>query len=167
MTRRVKTLYRTAAAVGMGAVLLTGTAGAADGGRPFRLMLSGANEFNAAGVPINPHGDADRGSIELRLNPGQEEVCWSVGEITLSSGDSLPSVAHIHEAPAGVAGPVVIDLFGGAAAVPAPTSYPTGTHCVPAERDELLDVIRDPSAYYVNLHNVPHGGGVMRGQLSR
>jgi hypothetical protein len=151
------------AAVGIGTVLLTSAAEA--GGRPYDLALSGANEFNAAGAPINIHGDADRGTIKLTMNPGREEVCWSVGSITLTAGDALPHVAHIHQAGAGVAGPVVIDLFGGSAPVPAPTSYPTGTTCVPADRAEILDIFHNASDYYVNLHNVPHGGGVMRAQL--
>lgn len=161
-TKRTRVL---GTAVGMavaGVALAAGTAGADDGGRPYRLDLSGANEFNASGAPINPHGDADSGSIELRLNPGQEEVCWTVGDITLSAGDSLPTAAHIHVAPAGLAGPVVIPLFGGATA---PTAYPTGTTCVPADRELLVTILHDPSAYYVNLHNSPHGGGVMRAQL--
>jgi hypothetical protein len=154
------------AAASLATALAAGAAGADGGGRPFRLAMSGAEEFNAAGAPINPHGDADRGTIELRLNPGQQEVCWTVGALTLTSGEALPHVAHIHRAGPGVAGGVVIDLFGTAATGPAPTSYPTGTTCVPAARALLLDILHDPAAYYVNLHNVPHGGGVMRAQLA-
>lgn len=151
-----------AAMAAAGLVLAGGTAAGDDGGRPFRLALSGAAEFNGAGVAINPHGDADHGSIELRLNPGQEEVCWAVGEITMTAGESLPTAAHIHVAPAGFAGPVVIPLFGGSTA---PNAYPTGTHCVPADRELLRTIIRNPEAYYVNLHNSPHPAGVMRAQL--
>jgi hypothetical protein len=154
-----------AAAVAAGLMALGGAAAADDGGVPFRLDMSGANEFNAAGAPINPHGDADSGSIELRVNPGQEEVCWTVGAITLTAGDGLPTAAHINVAPAGFAGPIVIGLFGGNTPHAAPTAYPTGTACVPAERELLLAILHDPAAYYVNLHNVPHGGGVMRAQL--
>jgi hypothetical protein len=145
----------------LGSVLLSGPTVADDGGKTFRLTLSGANEFNAAGAPINPHGDADRGSITLRLNPGQEEVCWSVDELTLTSGEALPHAAHIHLAPAGVAGPVVVDLFAGSA----PASYPTATTCVAAPRAGILAIIRDPDAYYVNLHNAQHPAGVVRAQL--
>jgi CHRD domain len=166
VTTRMRVLGPALAAAALATALLAGTAGADDGGRPFRLALSGAEEFNAPGAPINPHGDADRGTIELRLNPGQEEVCWALGPITLTSGDALPHVAHIHRANPGVAGGVVIDLFGTAATGPAPTSYPTGTTCVPASRELLIAVLHDPAAYYVNLHNVPHGGGVMRAQLA-
>ena len=165
MKGRARVVGAAVAAAMLGSVLLSATTVADDGGKPFRLALSGANEFNAAGVPINPHGDADHGSITLRLNPGQEEVCWSVDELTLTAGDALPHVAHIHLAPAGVAGPVVVDLFGGSAPVPAPTSYPTGTTCVPAPREGIIAIIQDPAAYYVNLHNAQHPGGAVRAQL--
>ena len=164
---RVRTIGSTVVGICIGAVALSAPVAARDGGRPFSIVLSGANEFNAAGTPINPHGDADRGTIELMLNPGQEEVCWSVGPLTLTAGEAVPQLAHIHEAPAGVAGPVVIDLFGGAATAPAPTSYPTDTVCVHADRAEIIEVLQDPSAYYVNLHNAQHLAGVMRGQLGR
>jgi CHRD domain len=163
--RGLRSLALIALALLLTMALSVGTALADDGGRPFRLALSGANEFDAAGVPINPHGDADRGSVVLTINPGQEEVCWSFGAITLTAGDALPHVAHIHRAPAGIAGPVVVDIFGGAASAPAPASYPTGTTCVDGDRDVLTAILRDPGAYYINLHNVQHPGGVMRAQL--
>lgn len=166
--KRMRSWGSVLGAAALVAVMVAGPVAPADakgGGRPFRLALSGAEEFSATGAPINPHGDADRGSIELRLNHGQERVCWEVGAITMTAGEALPHVAHIHRAPAGVAGPVVIDLFGGSAPVPAPTAYPTGQTCVPADRAEIKAIFRDPSAYYVNLHNMQHPGGVMRAQL--
>ncbi len=166
MSGQVRMLAAAVAAAGLGTVLVMGPAGAANGGRPFHVVLSGANEVNAQGLPINPHGDADRGSISLRLNPGQERVCWSAGALTLTQGEALPRVAHIHEAPAGSAGPVVVDLFGTASTVPAPTSYPTGTTCVHADRSLIVDILQDPSAYYVNFHNAQHPPGVVRGQLA-
>ena len=161
MKGRARVIGAAIAAALLGSVLLSGTTTADDGGKTFRLAMSGANEFNAAGAPINPHGDADRGSITLRLNPGQEEVCWSVDELTLTSDEALPHAGHIHLAPAGVAGPVVVDLFHGNA----PASYPTATTCVAAPREGILAIIRDPAAYYVNLHNAQHPAGVVRAQL--
>lgn len=165
MNGRARVIGAAVAAAVLGSVLLSGTTVADDGGKPFQLAMSGAKEFNATGVPINPHGDDDRGSIRLRLNPGQEEVCWSVDELTLTSGEALPHAAHIHLATAGVAGPVVVNLFGGTAPVPAPTSYPTATTCVPASREGIIAIIQDPAAYYVNLHNAQHPAGVVRAQL--
>ena len=151
----------------MAGTLATGAAAGAvgTGGRPFRLALSGANEFNAAGVPSNPHGDADRGSVVLTLNQGQERICWQFGAITLTAGEALPFVGHIHEAPPGVAGPVVVDLFGTASTGPAPTVYPTGTTCVHADADVIKDIRQNPEDYYINVHNTQHPGGVMRAQL--
>jgi hypothetical protein len=156
---------RLAWALGLAALLAIPASALAAGGRSYSLALSGANEFNAAGAPINPHGDSDRGTAVITLNVGREEVCWSFGPITLTTGDALPHVAHIHFGPAGVAGPVVVDLFGGSAPA-APTAYPTGTTCVPAAREVLLAILRNPEAYYINLHNAEHPGGVMRAQFS-
>lgn len=151
--------------VGLATVVPGATAGADDGGRPFILHLSGANEFNAQGVPINPHGDNDRGTGVLRVNHGQGEVCFEFGAITLTAGDALPRDAHIHRAPAGVAGPVVIPLFNPATA---PASYPTESTCVSVEdRGLLKEIIQHPDQFYVNLHNAQHPGGVMRDQLRK
>lgn len=149
-----------ATVIGAGPVGADGT-----GGRPFRLELSGANEFNSAGEPINPHGDADRGSVVLALNQGEERICWQFGPVTLTAGEALPHVAHIHEAPPGFGGPVRVDLFGTTGTGPAPTAYPTGTTCVHADADQIKDIRQNPQDYYVNLHNAQHPGGVMRAQV--
>jgi hypothetical protein len=164
---RIKFVGRALSVVAALGLVVAGSAAAAEGtgGRPFRLALSGANEFNTAGAPINPHGDADRGTVVLTLNQGQERICWEFGAITLTEGEALPRVAHIHEAPPGFGGPVVVDLFGTATTPPAPTAYPTGTTCVHADADVIKDIRQNPESYYVNLHNAQHGGGVMRAQL--
>ncbi|MGH9282163.1 MAG: CHRD domain-containing protein [Acidimicrobiales bacterium] len=156
-------------AVVLGVVTLVPGAGAAadDGGRPFELDLSGANEFNASGVPINPHGDDDRGTGSITINPGLGEVCFEFGALTLTAGDALPNNAHIHRAPAGVAGPVVVPLFGSQGAA-APTSYPTESTCVgDVDRALLIEIIQHPDEFYVNLHNAQHPAGVMRDQLHK
>ena len=90
-------------------------------------------------------------------------VCW---DAALTAGEALPHVAHIHAAAAGVAGRVVIDLFGGAAAVPAPTSYPADTICVRADRAGIIEILQHPSAYSIDLHDAQHPASVMRGQLA-
>lgn len=131
---------------------LTGSAaakpiGGQQGGRPLSTMLVGETE-----VPVT--GDPDgSGTARLTLNPGGEQVCY---EITVS-GIAPATAAHIHEAPAASAGPVVVGLA-------APTNG-VSSGCVPLERSEILDILRNPANYYVNVHNAEYPGGALRGQL--
>src|SRR5947199_194078 len=68
--------------------------------RPITPQLLGANEVPGPGDP-----DAT-GTAHLTINPGQGVVCWS---IDVQNADPI-FAAHIHAAPAGVAGPVVVPL---------------------------------------------------------
>src|SRR4030065_2501385 len=73
---------------------------AGDGGRPFETALSGAAE--APGP-----GDADgSGWAQITLNQGQGRVCFSLAV----TGIAPATAAHIHVAPAGAPGPVVVTL---------------------------------------------------------
>lgn len=128
---------------------LAAAGGAMAGGRPFSTELTGAAERP------NP-GDPDgSGSAWVSLNPGTGEVCYEYSV----TGIATPTAAHIHRGSAAVAGPVVIPL--------PPTSATGGSGCVTATRALILEVIRDPSAFYVNVHNAEFGPGALRGQLSR
>jgi hypothetical protein len=160
--RRVATLA-IGAAIALSATIVGGGGVAAEeGGRPFRQALDGLNE-----VPPATDG-VHMGSVSLTLNQGLGEVCWQFGPITLPATESLPFAGHIHRAPAGANGPIVVPLFPvPEAGVSAPTSYPTGTTCVPASVAIIKEIRHDPAAFYVNLHNSTHPGGVMRGQLSK
>jgi hypothetical protein len=125
---------------------LVGAGIANAGGRPLTATLSGANEV----PPADPDGF---GFAEVTLNQGQGEVCF---HITAENID-LPIVAdHIHRGAAGVNGPVVVNFnaqFDG---------------CTTGVDPELIKEIRqNPENFYVNLHNAPFPGGVIRGQLSK
>ena len=156
-----------AVALGLTSVLLAGAPVSAQdtssrkskphGGRPFRITLSGADE-----VPANAHGNNDRSSAVITLNQGQGQVCWTFGALTLTAGESLPNNAHIHRAPIGVAGPVVVALFGAGSA---PSVYPSPRTCVGASPLLIKEIRQNPSRFYVNLHNATHPSGVVRGQL--
>jgi hypothetical protein len=118
-------------------------------GQPFVTALEGENE-----VPIT--GDLDgTGTATLTLNRGTGEVCWHivVADITLPA-----SAAHIHEAPVGVPGPVVVTLG-------APDASGVSTGCTTADRALVKDIAKNPSDYYVNVHNSDFPGGALRGQL--
>ena len=125
---------------------LTSTAQA--GGRPLSTALTGPVEV--------PPGDLDgSGTATFTVNPGLGEVCWSIEVQNIT----LPATAtHIHVAPAGVAGPVVIPLT-------APDATGTSSGCVGVDRSLAKAIVRDPAAYYVNVHNVDFPGGAVRGQL--
>lgn len=154
-----------AGAVAGAGVSLSAVAAEETGGKTSRLALSGANEFGPSGEPINPHGDGDRGSVVLTLNQGKGQLCWAFGALTMTAGEPLPQAAHIHQAPAGFAGGIVVHLFGSGGAPSAPTSYPTSTECVAVAPDLVKQIRKNPDRYYVNLHNSTHPAGVMRAQL--
>ena len=119
-------------------------ASAARGGVPFRVELTGAAEVPGPG---DPDGS---GTARLRINPGLGQVCWTI-EV---AGVEPLQAAHIHEAPATSAGPVVVPL-------------PLEGGCTDVERELALDIIRNPDEYYVNVHNLAYPGGALRGQLDR
>lgn len=131
---------------------LGGAAQADGGGRPFTVALSGAAEVPGPGDP-----DAS-GTASLRLNPGQEEVCL---DIDWADVDGTVVAGHIHVGTATEPGPVVVPLFAGTFAG---TDDVSG--CVAADRDLILEIMRNPENYYVNVHSVPtYPGGAIRGQL--
>lgn len=133
---------------------VTGVATAGNGGRPLSTALTGANEAPGPGDP-NATGVAD-----LRLNQGQERVCF---EVSWADVDGVVSAGHIHVAPVGDPGPVVVPLFEGSFAGTDATSG-----CVEDVDRGLIKAIRKhPSAYYVNVHSTDFPDGAIRGQLSK
>jgi hypothetical protein len=123
---------------------------AAAGGRSFTVApLTGAAEAPTAGDPDGT------GSARFWMNPGTGQVCY---DYTVSGVGPLMA-AHIHLAPVGVAGPVVIPL--------PPTSATGGSGCVSADRELLVAILTHPDAYYFNVHNDEFKAGALRGQLSR
>lgn len=131
------------------AVVVFGTVLADDGGRPFATTLTGAAEVPGPG---DPDGS---GTAVLRLNPGQEEICY---ELTVT-GIAPARAAHIHVGTADVAGPVVVGLQ--------PPTNGSSSACASASRELILAIIQNPEQYYVNVHNADFPAGALRGQLSK
>jgi hypothetical protein len=134
-------------------LLMVGAAAADDGGRPFSTAMTGANEAPGPGDP-----DAT-GQAVITLNQGQNEVCF---QLSWADIDGEVFAAHIHVAPAGSPGPIVVPLFSGSFA-----GTDSASGCVSNVDPALIKAIRqDPSAYYVNVHSRPNfPGGAIRGQL--
>jgi hypothetical protein len=121
-----------------------------EGGVPFTVELTGEAEVTSAGVPNQ--GDLDgSGTATVRVNPGQGEVCWSIGVADVAQIE----MAHIHSAVATTTGPVVVPL----------SPYEGG--CTEVSRALALDIVLNPSSYYVNVHNMEFRAGALRGQLNR
>lgn len=120
-----------------------------DSGRRLSTSLNGASEVPGPGDPDG------RGQADIRINPGQRQLCYTV----TYSGIDRPTGAHVHEAPAGRAGPIVVPLKI------APDGAISG--CAAITRELAMEIIRDPADYYVNLHNPAFPAGAIRGQLHK
>lgn len=107
--------------------------------------LSGANE-----VPAN--ASAATGSGAVGINPVTLELSGGVTTTGLTG-----TGAHIHEAPAGTSGPIIVPLSDGGA----------GTWTVPLGARFTSSQFSSWSArnLYVNVHSAAFTGGEIRGQL--
>jgi hypothetical protein len=120
------------------------------GGRPLSAVLTGAAEVPGPG---DPDGS---GTAFITLNPGLGEICFELSV----TGIAPATAAHIHLAPVGVAGPVVVPL--------APPSSGVSSGCISGlPREGVKAILQDPAAYYVNVHNAEYPAGALRGQLSK
>ncbi|HEX9946035.1 MAG TPA: CHRD domain-containing protein [Allosphingosinicella sp.] len=130
-------------------LLPTSAASAQDGGRPITVQLTGAAERPGPGDPDGT------GTAVFRINPGQGRICYT---LTVANIDPA-TAAHIHRAPATAAGPVVVPLE-------APTDG-SSEGCASVDRALAQEIIRNPEAFYVNVHNAAFRPGAVRGQLGR
>jgi hypothetical protein len=124
----------------------------------FRLTLTGNQEVAGACAPPTVCGDPDAvAQMILIVIPARDTVCFLTKWTDI---DGTVVAAHIHLAPAGVAGGVVVPLFAGAFA-----STDRLRGCVSAN-GLADDILATPSAYYVNIHSSPSFiPGAVRAQL--
>ena len=133
----------------LAALSLAGGALAGDGGRPYTVQMTGAAERPGPGDPDGT------GTATFRVNAGQGQVCYT---LTVSNIEPA-TAAHIHRAPPTSAGPIVVHLN-------APTDG-SSEGCATVTRALAQELIQNPGAFYVNVHNTPFPGGAVRGQLSK
>ncbi len=100
-----------------------------------------------------PPGDPDgSGSATIIVIP-PDRVCY-----VLTAENIAPATAaHIHQAPPGEPGPVVVPL--------APPTYGASGGCTQAEPEVVSGLQENPGDYYVNVHNAEYPNGAIRGQL--
>jgi hypothetical protein len=136
---------------------------AADGGRKFTTPMSGDEECNTSVTPtVCDVGDQDGSATgSITVNVGQDRVCW---EFTNVSAVAPVNRGHIHRAPAGSNGAIVVDFFNVASGTQGPL---TGCTTTPLGKELLKAIIQNPSAFYLNLHNADFPAGAIRGQLEK
>jgi hypothetical protein len=143
MRKRMVTIA--AFAAGLAAAFVLAAVATASGGGHLHAQLRGTNE-----VPSAPA--SNRGSVEVTLKPSTGKVCW---EFTITKIDGKGTAAHIHKGRPGKSGPVFI-AFG--------TTFKR-QGCTAAPKTKINAVAANPGAFYVNVHNLKHLAGAMRGQL--
>ena len=153
-TRRVALSASLAAGLALAGAGAAVAAPPANAGKPLSTTLTPAQEVAPFAGVVGASGQAD-----LRLNVGQGTICVDL----TTSGFNL-ALAHIHEAPAGVNGGVVVDFSGLIRANSA-------VGCVSVDRELVKEISKDPADYYVNTHaGLPGTPGFfqgIRGQLGR
>jgi len=139
--------------------LASGVATAADSAdrvtKSYETTLTGEAEV----APGDPDG---RGKY-FQTTSG-DQLCYTLRVVRIRPA----TAAHIHEAPPGVAGPVIVTLLppdreGVAECITAvPDSADT---TLTLSKSELAGIKATASDYYVNVHNYQYPGGAVRGQL--
>jgi CHRD domain len=72
---------------------------------------------------------------------------------------------HIHQAPAGVAGPIVVPMFVSPSPPTSARHIKQNGVATPNAGTTGAQLCANPTAYYVNYHTTAFTGGAIRGQL--
>jgi hypothetical protein len=161
---RRRALTSAIATAGVMAVLLVGAFGALAGhtNTVLEATLDGRTEVAAGATDMRLVGDPNgRGEVYVFGVDGDPmTLCY-----VLLVDKIAPAVAaHIHEAPAGQNGPVVVNLA-------APADGNAADCLTEGEAGKFVggqtvaDILANPGDYYVNVHNADYPGGAVRGQL--
>lgn len=117
--------------------------------RPLVANLTGAAEVPGPG---DPDGS---GFALLYARPNNTTLCFVIAADKIAA----PTAAHIHDAAAGMSGPVVITF--------SPVNAGASIGCLTGQDAMLItDILANPADYYVNVHNSEYPGGAIRGQLA-
>jgi hypothetical protein len=121
-----------------------------------KAFLSGDQEVPVAGGPAV--GDPTGRAVAF-ITARDTHVSYSFAWLGLN-----PTLGHIHKAPFGANGPVVVPLF--TSPVPATVVAVSGT-VTGLDPTLVKDINAHPSQFYANLHTAAFPGGAVRGQLFR
>jgi CHRD domain/Neocarzinostatin family len=125
-------------------------------GPPARILQSTLTGLREVG----PDGSLGAGEVDgvgaATVAVRSDSICASISV----TGVELPALAaHIHDAPAGVNGPIVVPLTP-------PGADGRSDACVEGVAPSLLAALgSDPARFYVNVHTTAFPNGALRGQL--
>lgn len=146
-----------------GVAVGTGVASAGHENTVLETTLDGRSEV-ATGAKSNklvgdPNGTGE--AYVFGIDGDATTLCYVLTVEKLSGA----SAAHIHEGAAGTNGPVVVNLA-------APADGNAADCLTEGEAGKFVgdqtvaDILKNPSDYYVNVHNSEFPGGAVRGQLA-
>jgi uncharacterized protein (TIGR03437 family) len=114
------------------------------------------------------------GTGTITVNPKRDPATGTItgGSVTFTVSFNFPGAVtftglHIHQAPAGTNGSVVINTgISGANSVTSASGTGILNYTVPNLSATLLqNLLNNPAGFYVNLHTTTQASGVIRGQL--
>lgn len=142
----LRRLIAPVSALAMGGLAIAGAAPASAATKTFTTHLTGAQEVPGPGSPTGS------GTARVTVDSTTGRICY----VVVVRGLDTPTAAHIHDAPAGVAGPVVVALM-------APANGRSAA-CT-TNLEQARDILHHPEEHYVNVHTAMFPGGALRGQL--
>src|SRR5436309_15407788 len=126
----------------------------------FKAELKSSNE-----VPAITDAEAScAGTATVTLNP--TSVKFDV-TITGCPATTAINIGHIHEGATGVNGGVKISTGLAAGDLTLAGGGVTFTRTATADAALITAIMANPSGYYVNFHSTLHGGGAIRGPLTK
>jgi hypothetical protein len=115
------------------------------------FVLSAQDQQGGRAINITLAGaDPDgTGTARLTFNPGKNQVCY---ELTVDK-IAPPNGAHLHAGTIDQSGPPLVTL--------------ASKGCAPLEQDQMMDILKNPGNYYVDVHNAEFPNGALKGQLAK
>ena len=137
----------------------------------FTAQISPANE----NPPITNAESVVRGNASITMvttkdaggNITSAAATFVVNITNLPTGSTV-NIAHIHEAPAGSNGSIVVSTGLAAGEVTVTNGVASFTKAnVPVTAEVAQRILNNPAGFYFNVHSTLNPGGFARGQLQR
>src|SRR5262245_63817754 len=138
----------------------------------FSAQLSPSNEVPA----ITGTESTGRGAVQVQFNVTRDAsgaissaTATFYFQLTGFPAGTTVQGAHIHPAPAGINGPVIIST-GLTATTTVTLTSGTGDFTfsnIPVDPALAQQILSNPAAFYFNVHSPANPGGLSRGQLQR